>query len=83
MSVPKSINYSIQIKYPEEEIARILANGEIEPEEQTALMLLLFNEFFKQLKSHKVFDENILAELNYLIEEFFDDIDLDDCFDLN
>lgn len=83
MPTQNSINYSIQINYPAEEIARIQTNDQLARDEQNALMLLLFNDYFKQLKSHKVFDENILEELQYLIIEFFDDIEFDDFFDFN
>lgn len=83
MPTQNSINYSIQINYPAEEIARIQTNDQLARDEQNALMLLLFNDYFKQLKSHKVFDESILEELQYLIIEFFDDIEFDDFFDFN
>jgi len=83
MPTQNSINYSIQINYPAEEIARIQTNDQLARDEQNALMLLLFNDYFKQLKSRKVFDENILEELQYLIIEFFDDIEFDDFFDFN
>jgi len=83
MPTQNSINYSIQINYPAEEIARIQTNDQLARDEQNALMLLLFNDYFKQLKSHKVFDESVLEELHYLIIEFFDDIEFDDFFDFN
>jgi len=79
----KSINYSIQINYPREEIARIQADEPLERDEKNALMLIIFNEFFKQLKLHNVFDENIIEELQYLIEGFFDDLEIDDFFEFN
>jgi hypothetical protein len=83
MQNQKSINYSIQINYPREEIARIQADEPLERDEKNALMLIIFNEFFKQLKLHNVFDENIIEELQYLIEGFFDDLEIDDFFEFN
>jgi len=83
MQNQNSINYSIQINYPREEIARIQSDEPLERDEKNALMLIIFNEFFKQLKSHDVFDENIIEELQYLIEGFFDDLEIDDFFELN
>jgi hypothetical protein len=83
MSNQQSINYSIKIDYPAVEIRRILTNDFLDSDEQNALMLIIFHEFFKQLKSHNVFDENILEELHYLIEGFFDDLETNDFFELN
>ena len=83
MTNQQSIDYSIKIEYPAAEIKRILTNDLFDADEQNALMLIIFHEFFKQLKSHNVFDENILEELDYLIEGFFDDLETNDFFELN
>jgi hypothetical protein len=70
---PKIADFiSFKIEIPEKYLS---ANGELHyivEEEQNALFQYLLNIFFRKIKNQKFFNKNIVAELEYLCESYFD-----------